>query len=513
MALIAGTVAHGTAASAAPILVPLYGSGSTWSGNAMKDWIANIKDSNIVVDYNDQGSTFGRTQFYQGAADFALSEIPYGLADAFAEADLVPDHRSFAYMPVVAGGTSIMYHLRIGGKKVTNLRLSGDTLVRIFTKEITMWDHADIKRDNPGLLLPPRRIIPVVRGDGSGTTAQFTQWMSKQYPQLWGNFCRAHNSPHNPCPLTSFWPTTGYEAKRGSDGVAGYVSQANSDGAITYVEYSYAREALFPVAKIKNAAGYYTEPTPLNVAVALTQARITNNPSDPKTHLTQNLDNVYSYNDKRSYPLSSYSYMILPTAYQNGFNENKGYTLGEFAYFFLCEGQRSMEQLGYSPLPVNLVQEGFKQVARIPGVAIRQNPGSNCNNPTLTSDGNGNRLAEIAPQPNECDNAATGKQNPAPTGGAEEATPVSTGSCTGAWRWRWRRRRGAPVVVAPAAVAAVVPATHPAPTRPSAPMAPSWTPTRARPSVAGRRAARAARPWRASRCWPRPTRAGTYGTP
>ena len=85
-------------------------------------------------------------------------------------------------MPIVAGGTSFMYNLKIGGKRVTNLRLSGETLAKIFTGGITTWNDPAIEADNPGSTLPARKIVPVVRSDGSGTTAQLTHLDEQAVP-------------------------------------------------------------------------------------------------------------------------------------------------------------------------------------------------------------------------------------------------------------------------------------------------------------------------------------------
>ncbi len=109
------------------------------------------------------------------------------------------------------------------------------------------------------------------------------------------------------------------QAKSQSEGVSGFVSQATSEGAITYVEYSYARNAQFPVAKILNKANYYVEPTAGNVAVALLNAKI-------HPDLTQDLTQVYVDSDPRAYPMSSYSYMIIPkdTSPAGHFDVDKG---------------------------------------------------------------------------------------------------------------------------------------------------------------------------------------------
>jgi hypothetical protein len=111
---------------------------------------------------------------------------------------------------------------------------------------------------------------------------------------------------------------------------------------------------------------------------------------------------VYASSDKRAYPLSSYSYMVIPTSLDNGFSNEKGNTLADFANYFLCQGQQQADALGYSPLPINLVQAGFDQIKRIPGAVVENINIAKCSNPTFSSDGT-NTLAKTAPQPPACD--------------------------------------------------------------------------------------------------------------
>jgi hypothetical protein len=200
------------------------------------------------------------------------------------------------------------------------------------------------------------------------------------------------------------------------------VAQSHAAGAITFVEYSYALNAGFPVAKILNNAGYYVEPTASNVAVALLAARINQNADSPD-YLTQDLSGVYVDPDKRTYPLSSYSYIVLPTAIESGFTNDKGLTLADFGAYFLCEGQQQAETLGYSPLPVNLVLAGQDQIEKIPGGNPSIRGVAECHNPTLDpADPNGNALAAKAPNPSECDKRGS-TQCVAGTGGARD-TPL-----------------------------------------------------------------------------------------
>ncbi|TRV79554.1 phosphate ABC transporter substrate-binding protein PstS [Streptomyces sp. 130] len=408
----------------------ISGGGSTWSSNALDQWRRNVSANNgMTVNYAAVGSSVGREQFKNGTADFAVSEIPYGLTEAGMRD--APPKRGYAYMPIVAGGTAFMYNLKIGGKKVTNLRLSGEVITKIFTGTLTMWNAPEIKADNPGLALPARRIIPVVRSDGSGTTAQLTTWLAKEHAGLWDAYCRRAGRS-TPCGMTSYFPVvpgSSTIAKSGSLGVSGYTKQGHAEGAITYVEYSYAIKTGFPVAKMLNASGYYVEPTASSVAVALLKARI-NEDKGSENYLTQILDGVYRSGDRRAYPLSSYSYMIVPTAAEAPFTTAKGRTLGTFANYFLCEGQQQAEELGYSPLPKNLVQAGFNQVRRIPGAPASSVDITKCRNPTFSADGS-NTLAKKAPYPKDCDKRGRTQCSDG-TAGAKQQTRVSSSATGGA---------------------------------------------------------------------------------
>ena len=417
------------------VYAPIAGSGSTWSENALAAWIRNVyANRGWKIEYSGGGSTQGRTDFAQGVKDFGVSEIPYAIANSN-EGDIRPA-RKFAYMPIVAGGTAFMYNIEIAGRRVTNLRLSGDSVARIFTGEITRWNDPQILADNPQLALPDIPIVPVVRSDGSGATAQLSIWLRQEHTAVWDAYCGkvGRSLVNGHCGVTSNFPVvpgSGFISKKGSDGVAGYVAQSYAVGAITFVEYSYALNNKFPVAKLLNSAGYYTEPTAGNVAVALLQAHINEDQSSPD-YLTQDLRDVYTNADPRAYALSSYSYIILPTELESAFTENKGKTLAAFGSYFLCEGQQDAEVLGYSPLPVNLVLGAQRQIQKVKGGDPAETGFSvaECNNPTLDpSDPNGNALAKNAVYPEECD-----RQGPTQcargTGGAKETPTDASGGTT-----------------------------------------------------------------------------------
>jgi ABC-type phosphate transport system substrate-binding protein len=285
-----------------------------------------------------------------------------------------------------------MYHLTDHGHLVRNLRLSPKVIMEIFTGAITNWDNPQITRIY-GAQLPSEPITPVLRADGSGATYFFTLWMSTLFPAQWNKFCeKVHPGITLPCGNTEFYPTfPGAKSENGSIASADYVTASYGEGSIDYDEYAYALNANFPVVQVLNADNYFVGPTASNVAVALTKAQINEDPSS-QDFLQQNLSNVYTFKDPRSYPLSSYSYLIVPrtggpeSSFFSG-SPGAGRSLSAYINFFLCGGQKQSADLGYSPLPLNLVKGGLLQNAHIPGHGpiADIDKYSSCPNPTFTN--------------------------------------------------------------------------------------------------------------------------------
>jgi phosphate transport system substrate-binding protein len=415
MAMLAGASVLVPASPARASFVPLSGYGSSWAAPAISQWSRDVVSNGINITYTGSGSAAGRNAYMQNQADFAGSDIAFltnGNPDPFGGGGESQKY-AYSYIPIVAGGTSFLYNLSVGGRRVTNLRLSGDTIVKIFTGQITNWADSRITHDY-GAQLPSQPITVVTRSDGSGASYMFSQWMYKVYTSQWETFCHQSGGPSN-CGPTEFYPGNhpGFKAQNGSDQAASYVH--SYEGSIGYDEYAYAQNDGIPVVKLLNHAGYYTLPTPSNVAIALTQAVIDENPSSI-TYLMQNLDHVYTYGDSRTYPLSSYSYLIVPRTsrtiggqtvqpppvFMNSGN-NKGATLSTWLNYVLCGAQQTAGNLGYSPLPKNLVVGGFQQTDFIPGHVATPNLSqlNNCNNPTYH---NGvDYLTQDAPYPSPCD--------------------------------------------------------------------------------------------------------------
>jgi ABC-type phosphate transport system substrate-binding protein len=394
----------------------ISGSGSTYAAGALDQWATDLVPQGLQINYSPVGSAMGRDQYIQGENDFAGSDIAFissGDPDPFAGSD-PPTDFAYSYIPDVAGGLAFIYNLQADGHRITNLRLRPQTLAEIFTGHITNWDNPAITHDY-GAQLPNLPITVVTRSDGAGESYFLSRWMWKMYPSLWSGFCHAQGGQGS-CGPTEDYPgqNAGFKALNGAEGVAGYVAASANNGAIGYAETYYALNYHIPIVSVANPGGYYVQPTGSNVAIALEKAQIDENQHDV-TFLMQNLDNVYTDPDPRAYPLSAYSYLIVPRDKRTiggvtygplsgaiADHDAKGVSLSTYINFILCGAQASAVYLGYSPLPGPMVTGGFLQDSQIPG-AVPSPAAHNyatCNNPAFY-DGK-DVLTATAPYPPAC---------------------------------------------------------------------------------------------------------------
>ncbi|GII37750.1 substrate-binding domain-containing protein [Planotetraspora phitsanulokensis] len=371
-------------ASPAWAATTVNGSGSTFAYVAIQQWMSDVaRLKGLSVNFAPKGSTQGRQEFASRLVDFASSDVSYNFPGGLGvEQD--PSFK-FTYMPLVAGGTSIMFNVRDNaGRPIRDIQLSGQLLVRLFTQNmfscadtsqpVMYWDDPAVKAENPSLAnrLPHVRVRPVARTGGSGTTAVFTDYLNQMDPDRWKaymegvagnpNGCSTEKSvkcTDRACGPTDVWPQRpDIDLVDGSDRVAIQVANGNASwGWIGYAEYAYALQIDVPVARIKNSNGSYTLPTACNQAIALTAAQ--RNPDG-----TYKLDKVHTHPDPNAYPISSYNYVIVPT---DGFDRAKGETLSQFVLYSITDGQKSVDEIGYSPLPGNLIQQGFDVLDQVPG--------------------------------------------------------------------------------------------------------------------------------------------------
>lgn len=195
--------------------------GSSAQGNAQAAWAAafQAQAKGVTINYDkSQGSGGGVTNWLNGSYDFAGTDAGLTPAQQTQSQKLCgPD--GALNLPVYLSGVAIVYHL-----PGVRLRLSSATIAKIFSRQITRWNDPAIAADNPGQKLPAEPITVVSRSDASGTTANFTHYLSQTQPKLW------------PYPPSTAWPVKGTSGQQGGSGVVNTVLAAA--GTIGYADHS-----------------------------------------------------------------------------------------------------------------------------------------------------------------------------------------------------------------------------------------------------------------------------------
>lgn len=282
----------------------------------------------ITINYASKGSGTGRQELADQVTDFAGSDAPYPAAD-----QSKIKGGPILYFPTVADPVSIAYNL--SGVK-GQLQFSGETLAGIFQGTITTWDDAAIKEDNPGVKLPSTSITPVVRSDSSGTTQNFTTFLTKAAPTAYT--LGASSKPA--------WPAGNQQGAQNT-GVAQIIG--DTDGSVGYVDYSDAQALQLVAGKILNADGKYVAPSTAGASLAVKTATI--NPD-----LTY--DPIYAAGAK-AYPITAPTYII---AYTNQTSADKGAALKAFLNYIYGPGQITAPTIDYAPLSTSLLSQAKKQV-------------------------------------------------------------------------------------------------------------------------------------------------------
>lgn len=224
---------------------------------------------------------------------------------------------------------------------VDSLQLDASTLAKIFSGKITKWNDAAIAAQNSGVKLPSTAIQAVHRSDESGTTDNFTKYLSKTASADW-SFDHA-----------KAWKAPGGTGAAKSDGVAGLVK--NTQGTIAYVELSFAENSGLKKAKIKNGAGEYTELTGESAGKTIEGAKITGTGNN----LSMDID--YATSTAGAYPIVLVTYEIACSK-----GSAKAKDIQAFLKFTSsADGQKALGDLGYAPLPETLRSKVETAVAAI----------------------------------------------------------------------------------------------------------------------------------------------------
>ncbi|MFD2416358.1 substrate-binding domain-containing protein [Amycolatopsis pigmentata] len=375
----------------AAALGQLNGSGSTYVGLAMSDWQNGAGSRGIPVNYSALGSPAGVNQYGDRTVDFGGTEAEVSSLQAAGGGGISAAARGYQYVPDVAGAVAVMYNVSdAAGRRVTTLHLTRATIARIFARSITRWSDPAITATNGGFALPDQPITLIGRGGQSGTTALFYDFVAHMAPDAYNQFIARNvaeignlSAGVRPIQLpTSGQDGTAYRLFADSDQIAQTVANGSVPFSIGYDEFGYAKKYNAPTVWVENQSGGYTQPYAQNISAALTRANL-------RPDLSQELSGVYTNSDPLTYPISAYSYLMMPCSggrdtCKGGYgDQGKTDTAAAFVSHVACDGQINMARIGYSPLPPNLSQEMMNAVARLTGAPARQlNPG-NCSNPTF----------------------------------------------------------------------------------------------------------------------------------
>jgi phosphate transport system substrate-binding protein len=304
----------------------IKGAGSTFQKPVEDQWIADFGDvcKGAQVDYQGGGSGAGKAQFGEGTIDFAGSDSTL-TADEAAKAKTRCKDNAAIHIPVTAGAAVITYNL----KGVDKLQLSAATVAGIYTGQITKWDDAKIKADNPGATLPPTGIQAFHRSEKSGTTKIFTSYLDKNSAGAWTLGAQEELA----------WP--GGQGAKGSDGVTAGVKQ--TDGGIGYVEANFAQVNKLPVAAIKGAGADFVQASGDSISKALASATVAGDGNDVMVKVD------YGTTAAGAYPLSAVTYVIVCSKS----NANPA-LLKAYLGYVTTTGQQVTGGLGYAPLPDTL---------------------------------------------------------------------------------------------------------------------------------------------------------------
>jgi phosphate transport system substrate-binding protein len=310
----------------------LQGAGATFPAPLYQRWIAEYTKANpdLQINYQGVGSGAGIKQFTQNLVSFGASDA------AMKDAEIAAVKQGVVLIPATAGSIVLAYNL----PGVENLKLSREAYIGIFLGKITKWNDPAIAKANEGVKLPDSAVTVCERSDGSGTNFVFTKHLSAISPEFKDKVGEG---------TSVTWPTG--VAGKGNDGVTALIKQ--NKGAIGYVEYGYAKNNKLSFAALQNKAGEFVTATTASGAATLATTKFPANllrewPSDP--------------DGKDCYPIATFTWLLLDKKYDTA---PVGEAVKKFVNWGLTEGQKFAEDLGYIPLPKEVVDKDLEALKSV----------------------------------------------------------------------------------------------------------------------------------------------------
>jgi phosphate transport system substrate-binding protein len=310
----------------------ISGAGSTFVSPLVSTWTPALGSAfGFNVQYSPVGSGAGIAAISNRQVDFGASDAP-----------LTPDQAAgcngCVQIPWALSATSVAYN--VPGAPA-HLNLDGKTLAKIFLGQITSWNDPAIQALNKGANMPSLKITPIFRSDGSGTTYNFTDYLSavsSDFKSKVGN-------------STAVTFPAGIGA-RGSSGVAGLVTR--TEGGITYVDVAFALKNHIKFAAIRNNAGKFLFPSLRRIQAAA--AAFTTVPANNEMHIVNPPKSA-----PLAYPISTYTYVIVPQ------QTSHAAELRKLIFWALTQGQKPQytAKLLFVPLPTKVLAASEKTLKSV----------------------------------------------------------------------------------------------------------------------------------------------------
>jgi phosphate transport system substrate-binding protein len=334
-AVLAGMAAT-LAASAASVTLfaqtQINGAGATFPNPIYSKWFSEYgKLKGVAINYQSIGSGGGIRQLTNQTVFFGATDGPMTVDQMQAAPGKI------LHLPTVLGAVVPIFSV----SGVNELKFNGPLLADIFLGKIVKWNDPAIAKLNPGAKLPDLDVTVVHRSDGSGTSYIWVDYLSKVSPE-WQKKVGVSTSVK--------WPV-GLGGK-GNEGVAGLVKQ--TPGSIGYVELIYALQNKIDYGGVQNAAGEFVKASIPSVTAAASAAA-KSMPKDFRVSIT-------NAPGAGVYPIASFTWLLL---YENPKDKAQSKVMVDFMKWALTDGQKFATELGYAPLPAEVVKLEMAALATI----------------------------------------------------------------------------------------------------------------------------------------------------
>jgi phosphate transport system substrate-binding protein len=304
----------------------ITGAGATFPYPIYSKWSELYnKETGVALNYQSIGSSGGIRQI-------DAKTVIFGASDAPVAGDKL-DKNGQVQFPAIIGGTVPIVNL--DGFRPGELRITGSVLAEMFLGEIDKWNDPKLTALNPGKKLPDTRITIVHRADGSGTTFNWTDYLTTVSPK-WAE--KVGKGP------AIKWPAASSVGGKGNEGVAANVQRIK--GSIGYVEYAYVKKNNLTFLQLQNKSGRYVSPDDLTFAAAATGADWFSVPGMGVSIVDQRGDAVW--------PISTASFIIM---YKNPDDKKASQAALKFFDWAFRNGKKAAEELDYVALPDSLTRQ------------------------------------------------------------------------------------------------------------------------------------------------------------